>query len=95
VVTQTQSGPAVIIDLTASPFYEPGPLTQCLAALLGLAVTPTDEAAAAAAVAAEAGGSNGGSNALTVAALSVLPAAEWPRAEKVLKGLKVCLQAHA
>lgn len=88
VVTQTQSGPALVIDLTASPFYEPGPLTQCLAALLGLAVTPTDEAAAAAA--AEAAGSNGGSDALAVAALSVLPAAEWSKAEKVLKGLKVC-----
>jgi hypothetical protein len=97
VVTQTQSGPALVMDLTASPFYEPGPLPQCLAALMGLSVTPTDDpaavaAAATAAAAAEpAAGSSG--DALAVAALSVLQAAEWKRAEKLIKGLKVGLDA--
>lgn len=93
VVTQTQSGPALVMDLTASPFCEPGALPQCLAALMGLSVTPTDDAAAAAAAAeptaAAAAGSSG--DALAVAALSVLQAAEWKRAEKVIKGLKVRL----
>jgi hypothetical protein len=92
VVTQTQSGPALVIDLTASPFYEPGPLPQCLAALLGLAVTPQEDPAAAAAAAAEAApavAAAAGSNALAVSALSLLPAGEWKRAEQLTKGLKV------
>jgi hypothetical protein len=89
VVTQTQSGPALVIDLTASPFYEPGPLPQCLAALLGLAVTPQEDPAAAAAEAAPAAAAAAGSNALAVSALSALQAGEWKRAEQLTKGLKV------
>jgi hypothetical protein len=91
VVAQTQSGPALVLDLLAGAFYEPGPLPATLAALLGLAV-PHQPAAAdgdgAAGGAADAGAA-AAQRVAAAAALSALAAADWQRAEALLQGLNV------
>jgi hypothetical protein len=100
-LTASQSGPAIVIDLTAAPFLEPGPTLQSLPALLGrpAALLPPGAAAAAAAAgnhvaAAEGledglGGEPGSAVAAAAEALAALSSAEHARLQQQLTGVKV------
>jgi hypothetical protein len=97
----TQSGPAVVVDLTAAPFLEPGPLLSSLPALLGrpAALLPPGAAAAAAGNNVAAAGledGQGGEGAMAApaaaaaaSALAALSPAEHWRLQQQLKGVKV------
>jgi hypothetical protein len=100
-LADTQAGPALVMDLTAAPFLEPGPIISSLPALLGrpAALLPSGAAAAATGnnLAAAAGledglGFEAGSSAVAAAAAAALAGlrpAEHARLQQQLKGVKV------
>uniref|UniRef100_A0A383VYD8 Piwi domain-containing protein n=1 Tax=Tetradesmus obliquus TaxID=3088 RepID=A0A383VYD8_TETOB len=97
-LADTQAGPALVMDLTAAPFLEPGPLLSALPALLGrpAALLPPGAAAASAGnhvagLEDGLGGEGSGSAAASAAASALAPLspAEHARLQQQLKGVKV------
>jgi hypothetical protein len=97
-LADTQSGPALVVDLAAAPFLEPGPLLSSMPALLGrpAALLPPGAAAAAAGNHVAAGLEDGlggeagmAATAAAASALAALSPAEHWRLQQQLKGVKV------
>jgi hypothetical protein len=84
----TQSGPALVMDVTAAPFFEPGPVVQLLPTLLGRAGAAAAAAAAAACDAAAAGGGAAAAP-MTNNILPPLSCLEHGQLEQMLRGVKV------
>lgn len=102
-LADTQAGPALVMDLTAAPFLEPGPLLSALPALLGrpAALLPPGAAAASAGnhvagLEDGLGGEGSGSAAASAAASALAPLspAEHARLQQQLKGVKVSWGMH-